>query len=54
MNIICTDKDVPMYSITFGEADEYKLEAIADLTNGKVFDGKHDLVKAFKAVRGYN
>ena len=49
-----SDKDVPMYSITFGEADEYKLEEIADLTNGKVFDGKHDLVKAFKAVRGYN
>ena len=49
-----TDKDVPMYSITFGSADEYKLEEIAKLTNGKVFDGKSDLVKAFKAVRGYN
>ena len=31
-----------------------QLNEIASLTNGKVFDGKSDLVTAFKKVRGYN
>ena len=48
------DKDIPIYSITFGDADDYELEKMATLSNGKVFDGKSDLVKAFKTVRGYN
>ena len=47
-------KQIPIYSITFGSADEYELEDIAELTNGKVFDGRLDLVSAFKEVRGYN
>ena len=45
---------LPIYSITFGSADEYELQDIAELTNGKVFDGRSDLVSAFKEVRGYN
>ena len=49
-----TDRTIPIYSITFGDASERELEKIAELTNGKVFDGKTDLVKAFKEVRGYN
>ena len=48
------NKDIPIYSITFGSADERELEKIAGLTNGKIFDGKADLVKAFKSVRDYN
>lgn len=48
------NKQIPIYSIMFGEAYEYELQDIADLTNGKVFDGKVDLLKAFKEVRGYN
>ena len=47
-------KDIPIYSIMFGSANEKQLKEIADLTNGKVFDGKEDLVNAFKLVRGYN
>lgn len=47
-------KGVPVYSITFGNAKESELEKIARLTNAKVFDGKSDLLKAFKDVRGYN
>ena len=47
-------KEIPVYSITFGSAEEYELEQIADLTNAKVFDGKRDLLTAFKEVRGYN
>ena len=49
-----TNKDIPIYSITFGDADEKKLDPIATLTQGKVFNGKLDLIKAFKEVRGYN
>ena len=47
-------KEIPIYSITFGSADEYQLKQISDLSNGKVFDGKTSLVEAFKKVRGYN
>jgi len=47
-------KDIPIYSIMFGSAYEDELEEIAKLTNAKVFDGKSDLLKAFKEVRGYN
>ena len=45
---------IPIYSIMFGEAQIYQLQEIADLTNAKVFDGRTDLVAAFKEVRGYN
>ena len=48
------NEQIPIYSIMFGDAFEYQLEEIADLTNAKVFNGKTDLVKAFKEVRGYN
>ena len=45
---------IPIFSITFGEATEYYLDDIAELSNAKVFDGKTDLVEAFKEVREYN
>ena len=45
---------IPIYSITFGSASERELSQIANMSNAKVFDGKTDLVKAFKEVRGYN
>ena len=48
------NKQIPIYSIMFGEAMESQLEEIANMSNGKIFDGKSDLVKAFKEVRGYN
>ena len=47
-------KDIPIYSIMFGYADPEQLEDIANLTNAKVFDGRTDLLSAFKQVRGYN
>ncbi len=46
--------NIPIYSITFGSSDESELERIAELTNGKVFDGKSGLKKAFAEVRSYN
>ena len=48
------NKEIPVYSITFGNASEKELRRIATLTNAKVFDGKTDLLRAFKEVRGYN
>ena len=45
---------VPIYSITFGSANESQLRQIAELSNARVFDGKTDLLEAFKKVRGYN
>ncbi|MDO4962483.1 MAG: vWA domain-containing protein [bacterium] len=45
---------IPVYSITFGQADESQLQNIANLTNSKIFDGKTNLLGAFKEVRGYN
>ena len=48
------NKQIPIYSIMFGDASEYQLNELASMSNGKIFDGKTDLVKAFKQVRGYN
>ncbi|HZS44413.1 MAG TPA: VWA domain-containing protein [Blastocatellia bacterium] len=45
---------VPVYAITFGEANPAQLNTIATLTRARVFDGTVDLVDAFKKVRGYN
>lgn len=47
-------KRIPIYSIMFGTARMSQLNQIATMSNAKVFDGKTDLVKAFKEVRGYN
>ncbi len=48
------ESDIPIYSITFGDAEEAQLNEIASLSNAKVFNGKTDLLKAFKEVRSYN
>ena len=48
------EKDIPIFSIMFGSASAYQLRDIATLTNAKVFDGRTDLLQAFKQVRGYN
>ncbi len=44
----------PIYSITFGDAYEKELSRLATLSNGKVFNGKNGLKKAFAEVRSYN
>lgn len=49
-----SNRNIPIYGITFGRAVESELKKIADLTNARVFDGKTDLLAAFKEVRGYN
>ena len=46
--------DVPIFSIMFGDADPTQLEDLAELSNARVFDGREDLVGAFRSVKGYN
>ncbi len=48
------NEDTPIYSITFGSSSESQLYELAKLSNGKVFDGKNGLKKAFAEVRSYN
>ena len=48
------NREIPIYSITFALSDEQQLDALSKLSNGKMFDGKTNLIKAFKTVRGYN
>lgn len=47
-------KDIPIFSITFGDSDSTQLEQLAELTNARVFDGKNNLTDAFREVKGYN
>jgi Ca-activated chloride channel family protein len=46
--------DVPVYCITFGEADPSQLREIARVSGGNLFDGRKDLSKAFRDAKGYN
>lgn len=46
--------DVPVFSIMFGNVQSAQLEDLAELTNARVFDGRKDLVAAFRSVKGYN
>jgi Ca-activated chloride channel family protein len=46
--------DIPVFSIMFGDANQTQLDNLASLTKARVFDGKTDLVAAFKNAKGYN
>ncbi len=46
--------DIPVFGVTFGDADASQLDALAQATRGRVFDGRTSLREAFRAVRGYN
>ena len=46
--------DIPVFSIMFGSAQREQLDESAALTNARVFDGREDLVGAFRSVKGYN
>ena len=48
------DADIPVFAISFGDADERQLEDITALTRARIFDGREDLSKAFQSVKGYN
>ena len=46
--------DIPIFAITFGDASDTQLKQITSLTRGYLFDGKTDLVTAFRKAKGYN
>ena len=46
--------NVPVFGITFGNADKSQLDALATATAARVFDGQGDLAGAFRSARGYN
>jgi Ca-activated chloride channel family protein len=46
--------DIPVFGVTFGDADKAQLDALAEATRARVFDGRTSLREAFRAVRGYN
>lgn len=46
--------DLPVFSILFADADDSQLKQIASFTSGRVFDGRKDLIAAFKGATGYN
>jgi Ca-activated chloride channel family protein len=45
--------DIPIHSITFGDANEEQLREISEISIGRVFHGQ-DLIKAFRQAKGYN
>lgn len=48
-------RDVPVFSIMFGDADPSQLKSLATLSNAKVFDGRSgDLASVFRQVKGFN
>ena len=53
-NYRALNMDVPVFSIMFGDADPEQLEQLAEATNARVFDGREDLIDAFRKVKGYN
>ncbi|GAC1390806.1 MAG: substrate-binding domain-containing protein [Vulcanimicrobiaceae bacterium] len=45
---------VRVFPIIFGEASPEQLQELADLTGGKLFDGRHEALSTiFKEIRGY-
>ncbi|KFI48103.1 vWA domain-containing protein [Bifidobacterium biavatii] len=48
-------RDLPIFSIMFGDADPAQLNELAKLSNAKVFDGRSgDLAAVFRQVKGFN
>jgi Ca-activated chloride channel family protein len=46
--------ELPIFGVTFGNAQATKLDELASLTRARVFDGNGDLAEAFRSLRGYN
>lgn len=47
-------RNIPIFGVTFGDADRAQLEKLATATGARVFDGRSSLAEAFRAARGYN
>ncbi|KAB1643484.1 VWA domain-containing protein [Gulosibacter chungangensis] len=45
---------IPVYTVQFGDSNREEMEAIAELTGGRLFDATSDsLAAAFREIRGY-
>lgn len=47
-------QDVPVYTVLFGDADPDQMQKLASLTSGRMFDGRADMIRAFRMAKGYN
>ena len=47
-------RDIPIYTILFGEAKEHDMKDLANGMSGKMFDGRKDVARAFREAKGYN
>jgi Ca-activated chloride channel family protein len=47
-------KDVPLFTILFGDAKPEQMKALAEAMSGRMFDGRVDVVQAFREAKGYN
>ncbi len=47
-------KDIPVFTILFGKAKESQMSSLANEMSGRMFDGRKDVVKAFRKAKGYN
>uniref|UniRef100_UPI0040565B3D substrate-binding domain-containing protein n=1 Tax=Candidatus Electronema sp. TaxID=2698783 RepID=UPI0040565B3D len=47
-------KDVPVFTILFGDARPEQMKAFAEVMSGRMFDGRVDVVQAFREAKGYN
>jgi Ca-activated chloride channel family protein len=45
---------IPIYAILFGDASTDQLSQITKYTHAAIFDGRQDLVTAFRTAKGYN
>ena len=41
-------------TILFGEADPQQMQELARVTSGRMFDGRKDMITAFREAKGYN
>ena len=47
-------RDIPVYTILFGDADPDQMRQLAETTSGRMFDGRKDMISAFRHAKGYN
>ncbi|SLM32658.1 von Willebrand factor type A [Desulfamplus magnetovallimortis] len=47
-------RDIPVFTILFGEAEVAQMESLAKTMSGRMFDGRKDVVLAFREAKGYN
>lgn len=48
------ENDIPVFVITFAAAQEEQVRPMVERTTGRIFDGRSDLIGAFRSAKGYN